>query len=133
MKRYSYIFTVLPILLLIIIGASCSSMKRVTSVTSADFEKNIIDHDVQLLDVRTPKEYAEGHIAGAVNIDVNSPAFLPDATAAIDKDKPVYVYCRGGVRSKKAAKKLAKKGYTIIDLDHGILGWQADGKPVITD
>lgn len=133
MKWYSFLFAVLPVLSLIFIGASCSTTSRITSVSSADFGKRITSPGTQLVDVRTPDEYAEGHIAGAVNIDVNSSGFLAGASATLSKDQPVYVYCRGGVRSKKAAKKLAKKGYNVIDLDNGILRWQSDGMPVVSD
>ena len=133
MKLYSFIFAALPILSLIFIGASCSTTSRITSVSSADFGERITAPGTQLVDVRTPGEYAEGHIAGAVNIDVNSSDFLSAASAALSKEQPVYVYCRGGVRSKKAAKKLARKGYNVIDLDKGISGWKSDGMPVVND
>ena len=133
MKWYSFLFAVLAILSLIFVGASCSVTSRITSVPSADFGRRIVAPGTQLVDVRTPGEYAEGHIAGALNFDVNSSDFISGVSSTLQKDQPVYVYCRGGVRSKKAAKKLAKKGYTVIDLDNGILGWQSDGNPVVTD
>ena len=87
------------------------------------------DTSVVLLDVRTPEEYAASHIPGAVNLDVQSPDFLLRAEKDIDRDTPVAVYCRSGVRSRNAAKILSGAGYTVYNLKTGILGW--DG-PVYT-
>jgi len=84
---------------------------------------------VQLLDVRTAEEYAEGHIAGAVLIDVHTDAFLATARERLTEGKTVAVYCRSGRRSATAAKMLANEGYTVVNLKSGILGWIKAGKP----
>lgn len=116
--------------LLIVAAAACSTSGKITSVTSADFDSRIHNKRVQLVDVRTPKEFAAGHIAGARNIDVKAPDFITQASGELKKGKPVYVYCKGGVRSKAAASLLVEKGYNVINLDKGIDGWKADGMPV---
>ena len=65
-----------------------------------------------VLDVRTPAEFAEGHLAGAVNVDVLDPSFL-DRIQSLDlpEDGPVYLYCRSGNRSGTAAQALVRLGY----------------------
>lgn len=80
-----------------------------------------------LLDVRTPEEFASGHISGAININVDE---LPNRLSEVPKDEPIVVYCRSGRRSAIAAQLLSDAGYTpIYDLG-GIVDWQAAGLPV---
>lgn len=80
-----------------------------------------------LLDVRTPAEFASGHLAGAVNIAVQD---LPHRLAELPKDRPLVIYCRSGNRSRQAQQYLANAGFTqTVDLG-GILAWQAQGLPV---
>ena len=82
--------------------------------------------DVQLVDVRTPAEYAEGHIPGAINIDWREDDFLEQAEAQLDKSRPLMVYCRSGNRSKQAAQKLFNLGYTNVYEFGGIINWTGD-------
>ena len=81
-----------------------------------------------MLDVRTPEEYAEGHIPGAVLIPVQE---LEQRLGEVPKDRQVYVYCRSGVRSVQASKILAGAGFTHIEnVEGGIKAWQAAGFPI---
>ena len=91
------------------------------------------DPQVAVVDVRTAEEYAEGHIDGALNIDVRQDDFLTKATAALTKEKKIAVYCRSGRRSASAAGKLAAEGYQCVNLKGGITAWKEAGKPVTTD
>lgn len=80
------------------------------------------DTDIVVVDVRTPEEYAEGHIDGAVlipneTISDSKPDLLPDL------DAEILVYCRSGARSAQAAKKLVKMGYVNIYDFGGIILW----------
>lgn len=109
---------------------SCAQNKQISSVDAQQFEAAIKADSTQLVDVRTAAEYAEGHIAGAINIDVRLPQFADKAAAALDKARPAYVYCRSGHRSMKAARMLAAQGFTVVNLSGGILGWAAEGKPL---
>lgn len=78
----------------------------------------------QLIDVRTPAEYASGHIAGSVNIPVEE---LASRLNEVSKDEPVVLYCRSGNRSNQAANILNQAGYKgVYDLG-GIGAWQAAG------
>ena len=80
-----------------------------------------------LLDVRTPEEFASGHIPGAINIAVDQ---LPQRLSEVPQDRPVVVYCRSGSRSGQAAQILDRAGYAqIYDLG-GIVTWAQQGFPV---
>ncbi len=81
--------------------------------------------------VRTPKEYAEGHLEGARNVTWGDDFEKQWKAADIKKRFTVAVYCRGGRRSKAAAEALAKMGYKVINLDGGIMAWRKAGKPVV--
>ncbi len=119
------------IVILSTLFASCSSHQRIESVTVDEFENALYDGHVQLLDVRSAEEYAQGHIANAENIDVQQPDFIDKAKAKLDHANPVYVYCRSGKRSMLAAQKLVKAGYQVVNLRDGIVGWEDAGKPVL--
>lgn len=110
--------------------SSCARQESVTSVDANHFENAIHANNVQLLDVRSANEYAEGHIAHAANIDALQNDFLAKAQRSLNKKKPAYVYCRSGKRSMMAANKLAKAGYKVINLRGGIMEWTDAGKPV---
>lgn len=87
--------------------------------------------EIVLVDVRTPEEFAEGHIEGAVNmpLDQFDPAAVPQA-----EGKETVIYCRSGRRSEMAAQYLAEAtGENAVHLDGGILAWEEAGEPVITD
>jgi rhodanese-related sulfurtransferase len=84
-----------------------------------------------LLDVRTPAEYASGHIAGATELDYYSKDFKAGANK-LDKTKPVFVYCASGVRSNAAVGVLKDLGFKeIYDLRGGIRSWAQSGKATI--
>lgn len=95
------------------------------------FEQNInLDKNIQLIDVRTPGEYAEGFIGNAKNIDWNGGNFATES-AKLDKTKPVYVYCLAGGRSASAASKLKEMGFTqVFDLKGGMNAWRNAAKPI---
>jgi carboxyl-terminal processing protease len=85
-----------------------------------------------LVDVRTPAEYKEGHLKGAINIDVkDSLTFMNKAKEMLPKDKTVMVYCRSGRRSADAAGKLAAEGYFVFNLEGGIVAWKEAGKETV--
>ena len=78
----------------------------------------------QLIDVRTKEEFSTSHLKGAQNICLTDNNFNKKIKL-LDKNKPVYVYCKKGVRSADAAKKLKKMGFTkIYDMEGGIILWE---------
>lgn len=90
-----------------------------------EFGQEIQQENIQFIDVRTPKEYKEGHIEGAKNIDFLGEDFL-EQFSKLDKEKPIYLYCRSGNRSAKASAKLRAEGFeNIIDLKGGFKAWSA--------
>ena len=101
--------------------SSNAKQQAIKTVGVADFAKAMTQKDVRLVDVRTPKEYAEGHIAGAELIDVKAPDFAERIKGI---GGTVAVYCRSGKRSLTAAQQLAAQGCTVYNLDGGILAWQ---------
>ena len=102
-----------------------------SNVGVEEFQSLMADPAVQLLDVRTPEEFDEGHIAGAILVDVNEEAFVERALAVLDKQRPVAVYCRSGRRSARAASQLAMQGMTVTNLDGGVIAWQDAGKALV--
>ena len=91
--------------------------KPITEWTSEDLENAV------LVDVRTPEEFAEGHLEGALNYDWYNADFILQMET-IDKSQKVYVYCRKGGRSASAAKLLDSLGYKkVIDLTGGYDAW----------
>ena len=103
----------------------CQSNTEFKSVDAQQFAEVIANKDVQLVDARTPEEYSEGHIPGAVNIDVKSADF--DAQIAqLDTSRPVAVYCRSGRRSKLAAERMTNAGLQVTELSEGILSWKGE-------
>jgi len=85
----------------------------------------------QLIDVRTPKEFSEGYLESARNIDISAGDFK-EKIAALDKEKPVFLYCRSGGRSGRAAEMLKEMGFEkIYDLEGGILAWQKEKMAVV--
>ena len=112
--------------------AACAP--KYPTVTPDEFEQTIAEPDVQLIDVRTPEEYEQGHIVGAMNIDWKSDSFVDDATSMLDKSKTVAVYCKVGHRSHEAGDKLYKMGYKhIVELQGGLEAWKAAGKTIQAD
>jgi thioredoxin 1 len=119
------------ILAILIWFTACSQSDKVTKLSAVDFENGIKDTTVQLLDVRTEEEFEDGFIKNATNINWNGKNFK-DAIAKLDKNKPTYVYCLSGGRSKQASNFLAEQGFTkIYDLGGGILEWKYQAKPVV--
>jgi rhodanese-related sulfurtransferase len=99
-------------------------------IAPAEFEKLAGDKQNVILDVRTATEYAEGHIAGATNVDYRSKDFA-EKIANLDKGKTYLVYCAVGGRSTSACEKMNKLDFPhLYNLDGGITRWQREGKPV---
>ncbi len=135
--------TLLLLAIICIIAVSCARMftsrnQNAAGALSAfatvgvdEFQALIADPSVQLLDVRSRDEFDEGHIAGAVLVDVNDSAFVHNAMALIDVSRPVAVYCRSGRRSARAASLLSAQGLTVTNLGGGVMAWQDAGKALV--
>lgn len=121
----------LVVLMCGIISCMKTQTEGVQVLEVSKYETKLKQPNVQLLDVRTPEEFSEGHLENAINIDVTAADF--DAkVASLDKEKPVMVYCKSGGRSAKASARLKELGFkTISDLEGGITNWKSDNKPVV--
>ena len=127
----------MTIVALMATGCSCSKkteqteqvkpQDRITILHVNDFEELVHKGEIRVIDVRTRSEYAEAHIAGAENVDVNQPDFIERLRLKGD----VAVYCRTGKRSQRAALMIAEQGYNVYDLGGGIMAWRQAGKPTI--
>lgn len=118
---------------MILLLGLCGCQAKVPQSTSVDaqiFTKVLGKKHMQILDVRTAQEYAEGHIANSILLDVTQEEFLTKAKKILDKKHPVALYCRSGKRSKKAAALLQQEGFHIIELGGGFNEWKAEGLPV---
>lgn len=104
-------------LLIISIGSIMFFSHSNTKTSFMDEYKNTAN--AVLVDVRTPDEFAQGHITGAVNVDFYSPDFL-DHMKALGTDKKFFIYCRSGSRSGQAKAELGNAGMWVTDLPGGI-------------
>ena len=104
---------------------SAQEVKEKELLDPTAFEQQIRAKNVQLIDVRTPKEYEEGTILKAININ-----FLGDdfgkSIEKLDKTQPVYIFCQSGKRSAAAAKKMQEAGFEVIELAGGYKAWKAE-------
>ena len=120
---------ILPYLISILLLAGCASSARDAAYRQISPEEAMAmmeaESDYIILDVRTPEEFAGGHIPGAINIpnEAIGAAQIPELP---DKDQLILVYCRSGNRSKQASEKLALLGYTNIVEFGGISAWPGD-------
>ena len=101
-------------------------------IAPADFAAALKRPGTTIVDVRTPQEYAQGHLPGAVNMDVSSPDFAAQI-ATLDPRAPYAVYRHSGNRSGVAVAAMADQGFTnTYHLDGGITAWQQAGGEVVT-
>ena len=124
------IFMIISAVLCNLLGCT-AQQQNFESLDVEAFEKVISDTSVVRLDVRSIDEYASGHIAKAINIDVMKDDFKTKATSLLPKDKTIALYCRSGRRSKKAAGILVENGYKVIELNSGISGWINAQKEIV--
>lgn len=118
------------ILMLSILGFMGCTAQNGSSIDSKEAYGLIkADANIAILDVRTAKEFAGGHVAGAVNIDVNQADFAQKIDQ-LDRSKTYIVYCRSGRRSSKAVGIMAAKGFkNLYNVSDGFVGWNKNGLP----
>jgi len=98
----------------------------VTVIDLTILKETVIDKDVQLIDIRTPEEYANGYIDDAANIPIADKATFITEFSKLDKEKPVYIYCYSGVRSHRAGNLLKELGFKeIYDFKGGWKVWSS--------
>lgn len=107
--------------------ATAAAQGQISTIDVADLAARMKAGTIELVDVRTPQEFAAGHIPGAVNMPLGNfdPAALPHV-----EGKETVLYCHSGNRSGKAASMVAATGENAVHLAGGITAWQGAGEPV---
>lgn len=108
-----------------------TSSDSITVLSPHDFINQAkADTTAIILDVRTPNEYAEGHLEEARQLDFLNPEAFDTGIKQLDKAHAYYVYCRSGRRSHGACEKMQKLGLKVFDMEGGILNWMKQGMPI---
>ncbi len=105
---------------------SCNSQEDIKTITTAQLKVLLKKENIQLMDVRTPKERKLGAIQTAIFTNYFDADFLRKATKKLDKNKTVYLVCRSGNRSGKACKLLKKEGYDVVNVLGGFNQWKKE-------
>lgn len=109
------------------VGSAADGEASTQTLDAAAFADLVATDGVVVVDVRTPQEYAEGHLDGALNLDVSAPDFTT-AIAALDPDVTYALYCRSGNRSAQAMDVMSSAGMTsLAHLDGGVAAWTSAG------
>lgn len=118
-------------LMVALFSCGTGEAQKSVSLGPQEFEKHLASGGERiLLDVRTPGEFGERHLTGALNIDYNGADFN-SRIGNLDKTQPVYVYCLSGGRSAAAAQTLTDIGFTkVYEMKGGISRWIAENHPV---
>lgn len=117
----------------VVLLTGCSNgSESAMNLDSVAFEAKTQEPGVVILDVRTKEEFDEGHIANAININVESDTFLSEI-AKLDKSKTYAVYCRSGRRSADAVAKMSNEEFiSLANLNGGVIDWANAGLPLVT-
>lgn len=107
--------------------------QNIKNISAVEFKKAIESGKYLLVDVRTPDEFSQGHISGAMNVNLQDVSFEKKMKTLTAKNKSIAVYCRSGRRSKAAISTFATNKLQIIDLNDGIISWQQAGFKLSTE
>ena len=103
----------------------------ITTVAPAEFLSAMQDDaNAIVLDVRRPSEYAEGHLAAALQLNWLDKATWQNGMKCLSKEPTYYIYCRSGRRSHEAATDMLERGFKVVELEGGIQNWQSHDMPV---
>lgn len=117
----------------VLLLAGCSSSSSTNDLSVSEFSSKVAETGVITLDVRTPSEFNESHIEGALLVDFQSGNF-ENEIASLDKSKTYAVYCRSGSRSGQAVKVMSEAGFTnIYNLNGGVIDWANAGMTLVNN
>ena len=119
---------IIPFFLLLLLP-SCVGKNKTSAGSTVlpveEYAQNLnTDTTAYLIDVRTPEEYAEGHIEGAVLMNVMEEQAFLAGIDTLDASHTYYIYCRSGRRSQKASGFMGERGLKVVDLQGGYNAWQ---------
>jgi rhodanese-related sulfurtransferase len=124
-------FAVLIALSAVVLTGCSNGNESTMTLDAVGFQAKTQEAGVVILDVRTKAEFDEGHIANAININVESNEFLSDISK-LDKSKTYAVYCRSGRRSADALAKMTNEQFiSLSHLDGGVIDWTNAGLPLV--
>ncbi len=124
---------VIALIASVLLMAGCSSSSGAIDLSVTDFSSKVAEAGVITLDVRTPGEFAEGHIEGAQLIDFQSGNF-ENEISSLDKNATYAVYCRSGNRSGQAVKVMHDAGFhNVYNLNGGVIDWANAGLPLVNN
>ena len=124
---------VIALIASVLLLASCSSGSSAIDLSVTEFSGKVAEGGVITLDVRTPGEFAEGHIEGAQLIDFQSGNF-ENEISSLDKNATYAVYCRSGNRSGQAVKVMHDAGFhNVYNLNGGVIDWANAGLPLVNN
>jgi rhodanese-related sulfurtransferase len=138
MKRSTPGVLLALVMALAVVVAACSGSESTAVTQSIELVSpakaaEVIEEQPEglvVLDIRTPEEYAEAHLADAIVVDYYAPDFA-DQLDALDKNVPYVLYCRTGNRSSDAVKTMKSLGFAqVYEIDGGIVNWYEQGFPV---
>ena len=106
---------------------------KVVSLNTKEWHDRLKEDPGTIIDIRTPDEWRSGYIEDADFANIFDQDFIYQVNKIQEKkNKPLYIYCRSGNRSKEAMRILSENGYNqIYELNKGILGWQKEGFTII--
>lgn len=105
---------------------SCANAQEIKTISTIEIKELLSKDKIQLVDVRTPVELRYGYIESALFINYFDYNFTEKAIQKLDKNKPVYLYCRTGNRSGKATKMLQEKGFEVYNVLGGYNQWKKE-------
>jgi len=124
---------VLALIASVLLLAGCSSSSGAIDLSVTEFSAKVAEAGVITLDVRTPGEFAEGHVKGARLIDFQSGNF-ENEISILDKNATYAVYCRSGNRSGQAVKVMRDAGFTkVFNMNGGVIDWANAGLPLVNN
>lgn len=104
---------------------------KIKTITVEQFQKKVKGSGIiQLVDVRTPKEFTDGHLKGAANYNVLDSTLYRNISN-LNRRKAVFVYCKSGVRSMRAAEQLKAAGFKVFNMEGGITNWNSKNLPTV--
>lgn len=116
---------------LLVLNCENSQSQKAHLLEPVAFKNFLVENDVLLVDLRTPKEFNSGHIENAINVNFLSSEFEKDIQK-LDTTKTIVIYCRSGNRSRKSVSKLVEAGFDeIYDLKGGVLNWKKNGEKLV--
>jgi phage shock protein E len=124
---------VIGLIAAVLLLAGCSSSSSANNLSVTEFSAKTAESGVITLDVRTPGEYAEGHLQNAQLIDFQSGNF-ENEILSLDKNATYAVYCRSGSRSGQAVKVMHDAGFhNVYNLNGGVIDWTNAGLPLVNN